>query len=83
MLVAPGIMSVFMGNPKISTNCESPIIGGIVPVPRTALVLRDGVVFPSLELSLQRGCHSGGGVGITCRNPRSVEKNIVGISNRA
>jgi len=27
MLVAYGIMSVFKGNPKISTNCESPVIG--------------------------------------------------------
>jgi len=54
---------IFMGNPKISINCESPIIGGdsACPPPKTAPVLCDGVVVPSRELSLQRGCHSGGG----------------------
>jgi len=51
-----------------------------VSVPRTAPVLCDGVVVPPLELSLQRGCHSGGGGGITCRSPKSVEKNILRVS---
>jgi len=38
-------------------------------------------VLPSLELSFQRGCHSGGGGGITCRSPKkSVKKNILRIS---
>ena len=43
---------------------------GTVPVPpepplRFAMVL----YYLSLELSLQRGCRSGGGGGITCRSP--------------
>ena len=47
--------------PKILTNCQSLGIGGDSACPRTAPALCDGVVLPSLELSLQRGCHSGGG----------------------
>jgi len=44
MLVAPGIMSVFMGNPKFSTNYRAPIYGGdraCTPEPplRLAMVL--------------------------------------------
>jgi hypothetical protein len=38
--------------------------------PRTAPSLCDGVVVPSPELSLQWGCHSGGGGDITCRSPK-------------
>jgi hypothetical protein len=37
--------------------------------PRTASALCDGGVLPSLELSIQRGYHSGWGGGIPCRIP--------------
>ena len=36
---------------------------GTVPVPRTLPALCDGVVLPSLELSLLRRCHSSGDGG--------------------
>ncbi len=45
-----------MGNFKISTNCESPGIGGDSACPsRTAPELCDGVVLHSLELSNPEG----------------------------
>jgi hypothetical protein len=41
-----------------------------------------GVVLPSLGLSLQRGCHSGGGEGIMCRSlKKSVRKILRGFSH--
>jgi hypothetical protein len=57
---------------------------GTMPVlpPRTAPSLCDCVVLPSLELSLQGGCHSVRGRGVTCCRPKkSVKKNILGISS--
>jgi len=51
---------------------------GTVPVPpRAAPVLCDCVVLPSLELSLQRGCHSGGGGGIKWRSPKGALRKIL------
>jgi len=44
-------------------------------------VICDGVVLPSLVLSLKRGCHRGGAEALRVVDPKSVEKNIVRISH--
>ncbi len=61
-----------------STNCESFIIGGDRACPsEPPLRFAMGVVVPSLELSFQRGCHSGGGEGITSRSPEGALREIL------
>jgi len=55
--------------PEFSTPRKDLVSEGTVPVPPNRPGLCDGVVVPSRELSLQGGCHSGGGGGITCCSP--------------
>ncbi len=43
---------------------------GTVPAPRTAPAFCDCVVLPSLGLSLQWGCHSGGGEALHAVAPK-------------
>jgi len=68
-----------MGNPKISPNCESPIIGrDSACLPELPLhLLAMVVVLPSLELSLQRGCPSSGDGGITYRSSKEALRKIL------
>ena len=60
--VAPGSMSVCMGNPNISPQCQSPGIGGDSACPPEP-PLRFSMVLQYLfgNYQLQRECHSGGG----------------------
>ncbi len=54
---------------------------GTVPVPPNRPAFCGCVVVPSLELSLQRVCHSGGGETLPAVAPKSVKKNILKISS--
>ena len=70
-----------MGNPKISTNCESPIIGGDSACP-PELPLRFAMVLYYLLWNYRyRGdATAAGAEALRAVAPKSVKKNIVRIS---
>jgi len=62
---------IFIRNPKISTNCGSPVIGGgqVLSPPNRPCALRC-VVLPFWNYRSRWGGQGGGGIGITCRSPK-------------
>jgi hypothetical protein len=51
-----------------------------VPVPPTAPALRDSAVVPSREVSLYKGCPSGGGGGNIYQSSKERQENVMMIS---
>ncbi len=59
-------------------QCASHLVSeGTVPVPRTAPAPGDGIVLPSLELSLQRDATATGAKALVCRSPKRALRKIV------